>query len=104
MRRSENSKWNWIGFKKSPVCHGRRTTTVDRERTFGIKYREAMSADGTVEVRPVLRTTRRDVAESRTDAAAGRTVHEDTVLRCAENDRGSQEARLHRQSEASPAT
>jgi len=77
---------------------------VDRRWTFGIEHRTAVPVNGAVAIGVVLRTARRGRTESRTDAALGRAVHEDSLLRRHQNDRCALEARLHRQSETSPAT
>src|SRR6516225_5619154 len=104
MPRSGSSKWSWIGFKKSPVCRGRRTTRMDRRWTFGIEHRATVPVGGTIALGFVLRTARRERVEPQTDAAVGRAVHENALLRRDQNDRCALEARLHRQSETSPAT
>src|SRR5215467_12747574 len=104
MPRSAVSKWSWTGYKKSRVCCGRRTTGVDRGWTFGIEHCTTVSVGGTVAVRLVLSTARRERTESGTDAGLGRTIHADTFLWCAENDEGAPRARLPHQSEKSPAT
>src|SRR5215471_6881077 len=104
MRRSGGSKWNWIGSKKSPDCRGRRTTRVDRGRTFGIERHATVSAGGTVAFGLVLRAAGRERVESQTDAVFGRAVHQDTLLWRTEDDAGTPRSRLCRQSETSPAT
>ena len=77
---------------------------MDRCWTFGAEHYTAVPFDGPVTYRLVLRTARRERTESRTDAALGRAVHTDALLRRHQNDRCALEARLHRQSEAGPAT
>src|SRR2546427_333468 len=103
MRRSGNSRSSWTGFKKSPGCRGRRTTRVDRSWTFGIERCATVPVERTVKDGPVLRAARRERAESQADAAFGRAVHKDALLRRCENDRRASQARLYRQSETSPA-
>jgi hypothetical protein len=77
---------------------------VDRCWTFGTEHYTTVPFDGAVVGRLVLRTARRERTESQTDAALGRAVHADAFLRGHQNDRCAVEARLHRQSETSPAT
>src|SRR5690348_11784870 len=104
MPRSAGSRSSWTGSKKSPGCRGRKTTGMDRRRTFRIEYRTAVSVNRPVAIGVVLRATRRERTESRTDAALGRAVHTNAVLRCAEDDRDTPRERLRDQSETSPAT
>src|SRR6516225_5879428 len=103
MPRSGSSKWSWIGFKKSPVCRGRRTTRMDRRWTFGIEYRATVPAGGTIALGFVLRTTRRERVEPQADAAVGRAIHEDTILWSAQDDPVTPRSRVSGQSETSPA-
>jgi hypothetical protein len=77
---------------------------VDRRWRFGIEHRTAVPVNGAVPIGVVLRASRRERAESGTDAALGRAVHPDAFLWRAENDRGTPQSRLCRQSETSPAT
>ena len=77
---------------------------MDRCWAFGTEHYTAVRVDGAVTCRLVLRTAWRERPESRTDAALGRAVHENSLFRRHQNDRCALEARLHRQSETSPAT
>ena len=77
---------------------------MDQRRTVGVEHRPAMSVNRAIAIGLVLRATRRKRSESRTDEAAGRAVHANAFLRCAEDDRGTPRARLRHQSETSAAT
>ena len=77
---------------------------MDRFYRRSDEHRQAMRAGGTVTARLVLRACGRERGESRADAAAGRAVHTDTLLRRDQDDRLVVEAGPYSQSETREAT
>ena len=77
---------------------------MDRGRTIRSEHEAAMPVGGTVAGGLVLRAAGRERGKSRTDAASGRAVHANSILRCDQDDRNTEAARSRGQSEASAAS